>query len=194
MTATRSDLDTLLAEAEAFHGHLCGGIVLGVRMALLGLDRIAVQDPKGKDAKNFLVFVEIDRCATDAITVVTGCRPGKRSMKLRDYGKLAATFVNLKSRQAVRLSTVDRPEPSEPPAACVARLRALPERALFQVQQVAVDLAPGDLPGPPVRSVTCSRCGETVLDARDVVVDGQVLCRPCAAGETYYRILQEVQP
>ena len=91
--------DALLREAEIAHGHLCAGQILGVRMAMLGCQRLGVDDPKGllnpKDRKRLVTFIEIDRCATDAIAVVTGCRLGKRAIKFRDWGKMAATFVDL---------------------------------------------------------------------------------------------------
>ena len=87
--------DTLLREAEAAHGHLCAGQILGVRLAMLGCQRLGVEDPRGADRKRLVTFIEIDRCATDAIAVVTGCRLGKRAIKFRDWGKMAATFVDL---------------------------------------------------------------------------------------------------
>src|SRR5882757_4111710 len=87
--------DELLREAEIAHGHLCAGQILGVRMAMLGCKRLGIDEPKSKDRKRLVTFVEIDRCATDAIGVVTGCRVGKRALKLRDWGKMAATFVDL---------------------------------------------------------------------------------------------------
>ena len=87
--------DALLREAEIAHGHLCAGQILGVRMAMLGCERLGVEDPKGADRKRLVTFIEIDRCATDAIAVVTGCRLGKRAIKFRDWGKMAATFVDL---------------------------------------------------------------------------------------------------
>jgi formylmethanofuran dehydrogenase subunit E len=90
-------LDEYLREAEVAHGHLCAGQVLGVRLAMLGLDKLGIEDPRGKDRKRLVTFVEIDRCATDAIAVVTGCRLGKRALKFRDWGKMAATFVDLAS-------------------------------------------------------------------------------------------------
>src|SRR5438270_4762922 len=99
-----ADLEALLAEAEQAHGHLCAGQVLGVRMAMLGLARLGINDPKGTDRKRLVTFVEIDRCMTDAISVVTGCRLGKRAMKFRDWGKVAATFCDLESGRAVRVS------------------------------------------------------------------------------------------
>src|SRR5438445_8526637 len=93
--------DALLHEAEVAHGHLCAGQILGVRLAMLGCERLGIDDPKGlvnpKDRKRLVTFVEIDRCATDAIGVVTGCRLGKRALKFRDWGKMAATFVDLAS-------------------------------------------------------------------------------------------------
>ncbi len=90
-------LDDYLREAEQAHGHLCAGQVLGVRLAMLGLEKLGIDDPLGKDRKRLVTFVEIDRCATDAISLVTGCRLGKRALKFRDWGKMAATFVDLAS-------------------------------------------------------------------------------------------------
>ncbi|MDP2104949.1 MAG: formylmethanofuran dehydrogenase subunit E family protein, partial [Desulfobulbaceae bacterium] len=95
--------ETLLDKATAIHGHLCAGQVIGVRMAMLGLQHIGINDPKGVDRKKLYVLVEIDRCATDAIQTVTGCSLGKRSLKWVDNGIMAATFVNLESGQAVRI-------------------------------------------------------------------------------------------
>ena len=97
-------LDQYLREAEQAHGHLCAGQVLGVRLAMLGLEKLGIEDPHGKDRKRLVTFVEIDRCATDAIAVVTGCRLGKRALKFRDWGKMAATFVDLESGRAVRIA------------------------------------------------------------------------------------------
>ena len=90
-------LDDFLREAEIAHGHLCAGQVLGVRLAMLGLEKLGIEDPRGKDRKRLVTFVEIDRCATDAISLVTGCRLGKRALKFRDWGKMAATFIDLAS-------------------------------------------------------------------------------------------------
>jgi formylmethanofuran dehydrogenase subunit E len=91
-------LEGLLREAEIAHGHLCAGQILGVRLALVGLGKLGIVDPRGKDRKRLVTFVEIDRCATDAIAVVTGCRLGKRALKFRDWGKMAATFVDLSTK------------------------------------------------------------------------------------------------
>ena len=85
-------LSQYLEDAAVAHGHLCAGQVLGVRMAMYGLQKLGIEDPQGKDRKRIVTFVEIDRCATDAIMVVTGCRLGKRALKFRDWGKMAATF------------------------------------------------------------------------------------------------------
>src|ERR1700748_1745740 len=96
-------LDELLVNAEAAHGHLCAGQILGVRMALLGLARLGIADPRGADRKRLVTYVEIDRCATDAIALVTGCRLGKRALKFKDWGKMAATFVDVASGQGIRV-------------------------------------------------------------------------------------------
>src|SRR5437868_11897093 len=97
-------LEEYLVDAKEAHGHLCAGQVLGVRMAMVGLEKLTIDDPRGKDRKRLVTFVEIDRCATDAVAVVTGCRLGKRALKFRDWGKMAATFVDVESGRAVRVA------------------------------------------------------------------------------------------
>src|SRR6266581_2126699 len=100
-------LDDYLREAEVAHGHLCAGQVLGVRLAMLGLEKLGIEDPRGKDRKRLVTYVEIDRCATDAVAVVTGCRLGKRALKFRDWGKVAATFIDLESGRAIRIAALE---------------------------------------------------------------------------------------
>src|SRR6266487_1475236 len=99
-------LEEYLELAAQNHGHMCPGQVLGVRMAMLGLKELGIDDP-AKHEKRLLTLVEIDRCATDAVSLVTGCRLGKRSLKYLDYGKVAATFVDLETKQAVRVAARD---------------------------------------------------------------------------------------
>lgn len=180
------DLNELMAAAEKFHGHLCAGIAIGVRMTVAALRHLDISDPMGADRKKLIVFTEIDRCACESITCLTGCRPGKRTMKILDYGKMAATFINLETNKAVRIVAEARKPSSEQSA---PDFLAMPEDELFRIQEVHVSLAPADLPGKPLRRVQCAKCGESVLDARDVSVDGKTLCKPCAAGDNYYTIL-----
>src|SRR5246127_3397084 len=97
-------LEQYLEDAAVAHGHLCAGQVLGVRLAMLGLEKLGIDDPHGKDRKRLVTFVEIDRCATDAIGIVTGCRLGKRALKFRDWGKMAATFIDLETGKAIRIA------------------------------------------------------------------------------------------
>ena len=94
-------LEILLQKAEAAHGHMCAGQILGVRMSLLGLNSLGIENPLGSDRKRLICYVEIDRCATDAIGMVTGCRLGKRTLKFRDWGKMAATFIDVNPDQTV---------------------------------------------------------------------------------------------
>lgn len=190
MDITQIPIEDHYREAEAFHGHLCGGIISGVRMALLGLESVGIRDPKGKDQKKLLVFVEIDRCATDAITSVTGCRPGRRTMKIKDYGKMAATFINLETGKAVRIASQPRDrsnENPEDPESVVQKLKQASLETLFRLQHGKVALGAGDMPGRPVRSINCACCGETVMDMRDVMHGGQILCQPCAEGSSYFQ-------
>src|SRR4051794_40569666 len=149
-------LDNYLADAEQAHGHLCAGQVLGVRMAMLGIRKLGIDDPRGKDRKRLVTFVEIDRCATDAIGVVTGCRLGKRALKFRDWGKMAATFVDVSSGRAFRVAAREsskavaksmHPELENKNQQQMAAYREMTDEDLFDVQEVRVELPPEEFPG-----------------------------------------------
>lgn len=188
-------LDEYLELAAVAHGHLCAGQVLGVRMSLLGLRELGIDDPIAH-RKRLITFVEIDRCAADAVSLVTGCRLGKRALKHVDYGKVAATFVDLATNRAVRV--VARESSKELARAMFPELEkaagqrkayaVMDERELFDWRPVRVHLKPEDLPGRSVSRVTCEACGEGINDRREVVVNGRTLCRACA-GQSYYEKL-----
>jgi formylmethanofuran dehydrogenase subunit E len=189
----------LLQESTRIHGHICAGQVIGVRMSMLALSLLGMLDPKGGDRKRLYVIVEIDRCATDAIQSVTGCSLGKRSMKWLDHGIMAATFVNLESGKAVRITALEEArelaknycsELTDKHARQLEAYKIMPESELFRIEPVSLDIRPEDLPGRPLRRVQCERCGDWVQDNRDVVLAGKVLCRNCAHGR-YYKMLKE---
>jgi formylmethanofuran dehydrogenase subunit E len=184
--------EELLDEAVRFHGHLCPGQVLGVRMVRAGCRAVEIEEPR-RAGKVLAVFVEIDRCATDAIQALTGVSLGKRTLKYLDYGKMAATFVNLARGAAVRVVARDAarglvpqwaPEEADPRRAQITAYRLMPETSLLRLEPVSV--MPGWLDRPRVR-VPCDGCGEDVNYRRETVVNARVLCRPCA-GERYYRV------
>jgi formylmethanofuran dehydrogenase subunit E len=195
-------LDEYLHEAEQAHGHLCAGQVLGVRLAMLGLEKLGIEDPRGKDRKRLVTFVEIDRCATDAIAVVTGCRLGKRALKFRDWGKMAATFVDLgikdvSTGKAIRIAAKEsskalarsmHPEIESKNQQQMLAYREMPEDELFTKQWVKVELPAEEFPGYKGERIVCAECGEGINFRREVLRDGRVVCRACA-GEKYYESL-----
>ena len=208
-----SELEELLLDAERAHGHLCAGQILGVRMALLALKRLNIHQPRKKtlpngelnpDRKRPVVFVEIDRCATDAIGVVTGARVGKRALKLRDWGKMAATFVDLEAKlggddyKGLRVVALESsknrarelyPEISKNEQQMRA-YRELPDAELFSEQWVRVALPANEFPGFKGERVVCARCGEGVNFDRFAEIAGERLCLPCSEREApYYRPL-----
>jgi formylmethanofuran dehydrogenase subunit E len=190
-------LDEYLREAETAHGHLCAGQVLGVRLAMLGLELLGIEDPRGKDRKRLVTFVEIDRCATDAIAVVTGCRLGKRALKFRDWGKMAATFVDVSTGKAIRIAAKEsskalarsmHPEIESKNQQQMLAYREMPEDDLFTKQWVKVELPAEEFPGYKGERIVCAECGEGINFRREVERDGRVLCKACA-GEKYYEEL-----
>jgi formylmethanofuran dehydrogenase subunit E len=190
------DFETLLRGSSQAHGHLCPGQVVGVRMALLGCRLIGLDDPgRLPQIKKIIVYVEIDRCAADAIAYVTGVKLGRRSLKFVDNGIMAATFVNLESGRAFRiLSTEESREMAGQYAPDVTEVRQqqleaykrMPDEVLFRVAPVIVEVPIHDMPGPSRFKARCEQCGQVVRDKKEVLINGQVRCRPCAYG-SYFR-------
>ncbi len=163
-------------------------------MALHGLELLGIDDPRGKDRKRLVTYIEIDRCATDAIAVVTGCRLGKRALKFRDWGKMAATFVDLESGKAVRIVATERsktraremyPEIESKNQQQMKAYRDMPAADLFDTQWVKVEVADTEMPGFKGQRIVCSKCGEGISFRKEVIQDGETLCRGCA-GEQYW--------
>ena len=208
-TIKTAELDELLHQAELAHGHLCAGQILGVRMAMLAMRQLGIRDPRKKtladgtlnpDRKRPVVVVEIDRCATDAISVVTGARVGKRALKLRDWGKMAATFIDLdakldaESYKALRVVALESSKqrarelyPSlDKNAQQMRAYRELPDDELFSTQWVRVALPPSEFPGYKGERLTCARCGEGINFDRFIERNGERLCIPCAQPDALY--------
>jgi len=190
-------IDTLLQDCERLHGHMCAGQLLGVRMSLLGCREIGVQDPRGADRKKLIVWVEIDRCMTDAVSAVTGVRLGKRSLKYVDYGKVAATFLNTETKRAVRIVALESSRAlADERFSDIADKRQRQFRAyseatdeeLFKTEIVSIELKDMDAPGSPRSRVNCSVCDEGINDGREIrAEDGSIFCRGCHCGTYYFK-------
>lgn len=172
-----------LERAVAFHGHMCSGQCLGVRMAHMGMRMIGIDNET--DRKKIMVFVECNRCPADAIMITTGCSVGKRTYYFHDMGKAAATFLNLETGKAVRVYRKYHRHPEEGED-MIEFYDKLPEDGWLEAKEVTVNLGKGDRPGPPVCAEVCQCCGEEVTDDRHVVVNGKILCKTCA-GAGYYQ-------
>ena len=191
-------LEEYLELAAQNHGHMCPGQVLGVRIAMRGLKELGIDDPVAH-RRQLITYVEIDRCASDAVSLVTGCRLGRRSLRFRDFGKVAATFVDLETRRAVRVVARDDsrakakamfPELGDPHRQQLQAYKVMDDSELFAIQPVRVDLKDEDMPGRPRSRVACEQCGEGINDGRERQVAGRALCRHCA-GEGYYRLIAD---
>ena len=167
----------------------------GVYEAMLGLVKLGIDDPRGKDRKRLVTFVEIDRCATDAVAVVTGCRLGKRALKFRDWGKVAATFVDLSTSKAIRVAAKEssktlarqmHPEIENKNQQQMLAYREMSDDDLFAMQCVKVELPPEEFPGYKGDRAVCEICGEGINFRREVCREGRVLCHACACTEDRY--------
>jgi formylmethanofuran dehydrogenase subunit E len=201
--------DDLLRQAEIAHGHLCAGQILGVRLAMLGCQRLGISEPRTTERKRLVTFIEIDRCATDAIAVVTGCRLGKRALKIRDWGKMAATFVDLASPitaldspddtpiyKGIRIAALESskqrarelyPHIENKNQQQMLAYRELPDADLFHEQWVSVPLHPREMPGYKSPRIACALCGEGINYDRHITDPaGRILCHSCAFPENRY--------
>jgi len=194
------DFETLLKGSAKAHGHLCPGQVVGVRMAMLGCELIGLDDPQNlPQIKKIIVYVEIDRCATDAISYVTGVKLGRRSLKFVDNGIMAATFVNLETNRAFRILSTEEsrelaikygPTTKDKHIQQLEAYKIMPLEELFIVEEVKVEIPIYEMPGPTQFKAICQLCKTVVRDKKEVYKNGQILCRPCAFG-TYHRPLKK---
>ncbi|MGH9567331.1 MAG: FmdE family protein, partial [Candidatus Angelobacter sp.] len=137
---------------------------------------------------------EIDRCATDAVMVVTGCHLGKRALKFRDWGKMAATFIDIETGKAIRVAAREsskdlarsmHPEIEKKDRQQMLAYQEMTDDQMFQTEWVRVPLGPEEFPGYKGERIVCQICGEGINFQREVRREGKVLCRSCA-GDRYY--------
>jgi formylmethanofuran dehydrogenase subunit E len=193
VTAVDRELLACLERASVGHRRLCPRQVLGVRMGrhageLLGLS-LPQQD------KRLYTFVETDGCTVDGVVAATGCTIGRRTMHILDFGKVAATFVDSLTGEAIRLSPHPQarararawaPRDVDDWHAMLEGYRELPAAQILLAQPVALTLSLSELIGRPGLRVPCERCGEEIMNAREVAIDGQLLCRGCASETSYF--------
>lgn len=196
------DLSSLLAATKARHSHLCPRQVLGVRMALAGANILGLEPAfvEGRAVpwrdKRLLVIAETDGCFVDGLEVAAGVSAGRRTLRIEDYGKVAATFVNAKTGEAVRLA----PQPDARRRALayaageerhyfaqLAGYQAMPEDELFSVSDVALARSLAEIVSRAGVRTSCAACGEEIINERELVLGGVAYCRSCA-GDSYYRI------
>jgi formylmethanofuran dehydrogenase subunit E len=195
------DIQPYLDRSSARHSHLCPRQVLGVRIGLLAAKYFGT--PPGENpGKRLLAIVESDGCFSDGIEVATGCTFGHRRLRLEDYGKIAATFVDTETGHAVRIvpgldtrqhATDCFPHESRRYFAQLQAYQVLPDDELLVVQEIALVIPAGRILSRPGARVTCSLCGEEIINERELIRGGQILCHACA-GDGYYRMLRHQVP
>ena len=185
----QEDLD----RAIAFHGHLCGGQMIGTRMGRLALDYFHIEDPD--TYRDLIAFVECDRCLADAVISVTHCHLGKRRLKWYDYGIMSASFYDIATDRAIRISQRQDVPRCPKGEDVVAFFNQYSDAELFHVHEVELpDMDECDLPGKPRVTQICEACGERVHDGRGVERDGHVYCKRCAGEHVYYVEVAELTP
>jgi formylmethanofuran dehydrogenase subunit E len=185
-------LQDLLQQSSARHSHLCPRQILGVRMGLAGMAALGLDAPIKKHSA--LIIVETDGCFADGIEVSTGATIGHRSLRVNDLGKIAATFADIKTGQAIRISpTLDVRQRAQSYTSSeknryTAQLlgyQAMPDNELFRIQSVILQPPLEAIISRPVVRVNCDQCGEEIINDRQLHINNSILCRACAQ-ESYY--------
>ena len=187
-------LDGLLQACAALHHHLCPRQVLGVRIGMLAGEILGLDLPQS--GKRLLTIAETDGCGADGISVATGCWVGRRTLRIEDYGKVAATFVDTGTGRAVRivprvevrqLASEYAPEAPDKWEAQLLGYQRMPAKTLLSFQSVHLKVPVERIVSQPGRRVICEICGEEIMNEREVRQNGLTLCRACA-GTSYYRV------
>jgi formylmethanofuran dehydrogenase subunit E len=186
-------LENILEESAARHDHLCPRQVLGARMALAALEALGLERPITKQSG--LVIVETDGCFADGIAVASGATVGHRTLRVNDLGKVAATFVNVRTGRAIRVAPrqdarlrarLYAPGEDRRYFAQLLGYQVMPDAELLRIVDVVLEPPLEVILSTPARRAVCGACGEEIINEREVVVEGVVLCRTCAHGG-YYR-------
>jgi formylmethanofuran dehydrogenase subunit E len=188
-----NDLQTLLDISSRNHSHLCPRQIIGARIGLAGLRALGFAEPPAR--KRLLVILETDGCFADGVSAATGCTVGHRTLRVEDFGKAAATFVDTETGRAVRVApaldvrqqaTACLPEEPRHYFAQMQAYRVLPDEQLLTITEVVLSTPVEAIVSRPGVRTDCAVCGEEIMNEREVLREGLVLCRACAGG-AYYR-------
>lgn len=194
------DLNELLEASAALHSHLCPRQVIGVRMGMRAAIELGLDLPQAGKNKRLFTFMETDGCAADGVSVATGCWVGRRTMRIVDFGKVAATFVDTLTGSAVRIfphpdcrnsARQQIPDNIKRWQAMLMAYQTMPDEELLIAQPVVLSVSLEAIISRPKVRTLCDHCGEEIINEREVWVSGQCLCRACA-GEAYYAIATPV--
>jgi formylmethanofuran dehydrogenase subunit E len=188
------EIQYLLEKSAKQHSHLCPRQILGVRIGLAG--RKALGLGLNQRDKRLLVILETDGCFADGVIAATNCTVGHRTLRVEDYGKVAATFIDTRTAQAVRVAPVLHvrqlaceccPEEPRHYFAQMEAYRILPDDKLLTINDVCLATPVARIVSRPGLRVDCAGCGEEIMNEREILVNGQPFCRSCA-GDSYYRL------
>lgn len=188
----REKFKRLLAQSAEMHSHVCPRQVIGIRMGMWASELLTLDLPQSK--KRLLTIVETDGCFSDGVAVATNCWVGRRTMRVEDYGKVAATFVDTKTQIAVRITPHPQarqeaaafaPEANNRWEAMLYGYQRMPTSQLLIAETVTLNTPVATLISKAGVRAECQRCGEEIINERETQIAGETLCRACADGGYY---------
>lgn len=191
--------EILIERAQALHGEICPGVIMGTRMSITAMNRLGMDPLEPND--DLMVSVEVDRCMPDAIQAITGCTVGRRTLKCLDYGKFVTNFLDVSTGKTIRISARDdklRDVPGlwvwfenvaelareknmakvmEEKKSAIKMLSNMSDDDLLLIEEFDGEVP--QIPGLPMNIVVCSVCGEHVMDGKELHDNGEIVCRSC---------------
>ncbi len=160
-----------------------------------GCQLLGLKEPPAQ--KRLLVITETDGCFADGLIAATECTVGHRTLRVEDFGKTAATFIDTQTGQAIRVA----PSLDIRVKACAyafnesrhyfAQMQAyqtMPDGEMFTFTSVSLNTSIEAIVSRPGMRVICDLCGEEIMNEREIKKGGLNLCVSCA-GKSYYSVI-----
>jgi len=192
------DIQPLLEKSARDHNHLCPRQILGVRLGLAGMNALGFAGPPAK--KRLLTITETDGCFADGLSAATDCTVGHRTLRVEDYGKTAAVFVDTVTGKCVRVAPASNirqkayiyaPKESRHYFAQMQAYQVMPADEMFTVRAVTLTTSIEAILSRPGLRVVCDACGEEIMNEREIKQSKLTLCRVCAQGGYYQTAEQD---
>ena len=163
----------LWEKAVAFHGHVCGGIALGVRASMEAIERLNITFSEDEE---LVCVTENDACGVDAVQAILGCTMGKGNLIYYGTGKIAFNFYNRKTGESFRLMAKPKKPGGPKGQAYIDHVLDGPLEEIFDVMPTRYQLPET---ARSIDNAVCSVCGEAAPETKMRIQGRKPVCLEC---------------